>query len=101
MDHIADFLLKQTNIHVSGACSPHHTTPIECYYPQHHSYQNDSTSQAHGPNAPLLDPVLPGGGCMRRLESLRARDGHAVVYDRDMVTTWRLPSPMATYEVFF
>jgi len=38
---------------------------------------------------------------MRRMESARARNGSAVVFDRDVVTTWRLPSPMAAYEIFF
>jgi len=95
MDTLTDHLLSQTTIHVSGACGPHRTQPIECYYPQHHSYRHDVATRTAGRDGDRR------GGCMRRMESARARNGSAVVFDRDVVTTWRLPSPMAAYEIFF
>jgi hypothetical protein len=47
-----------------------------------------------------MEAVVPGG-VPRPIESSNAKDGYALVYDRDIVTTWRLPNIMSAYEVFF
>ena len=75
----ADLLLSKLNIHVSGASGPKREEPIECFRPIHQAYHS----------------------ALRTVDSSVAKDGVAVVYDRDIVTTWRLPSSMSAYEVFF
>jgi hypothetical protein len=35
------------------------------------------------------------------MPSAAMKDGTAVVYYRDIVTTWRLPDSMAAYEIYF
>jgi len=108
--NLTDLLLSTLTIHVSGACGPHHVQPIECYYPVHHSYQSDAlacrtaaaTAAGSGPGwPPSPSPPANRNGGMRRLPSAKTPNGQALVYDRDIVTTWRLPSPLAAYEVFF
>jgi hypothetical protein len=75
---VIDYLLTQLTIHVSGV--PTHSQPLELFYPQYHPYPRQS---------------------LRIIPSDSARDGHALVQDKDVVSIWKLPSMVAAYEVFF
>ncbi|SMR59902.1 unnamed protein product [Zymoseptoria tritici ST99CH_3D1] len=99
LEDVADFLLSKVDIQVSGACSVSRTQPIECYYPFHRPYSAHG-SKKHAPIDMCMEAIVPGG-VPRPVESAAAKDGYALVYDRDIVTTWRLPNVMAAYEVFF
>lgn len=103
LDVIYDLLVSKLDITISGACGPHRTQPLECYYPDHRSYTSDN-SKKHAPIDLAMETVAPGGA-PRLVDSAKGcayrNDHQALVYDRDIVTTWRLPSLMAAYEVFF
>lgn len=71
-------LLSHLNIHASGG--PTHSQPLELFYPQHRFYPRQT---------------------IRLIPSDVARDGHAIVQDKDLVSVWKLPSMVAAYEVFF
>ncbi|KAI6910763.1 hypothetical protein D0869_14048 [Hortaea werneckii] len=93
MAEIADLFLDAINITVSGACGPLRESPIQCYFPTHQSYADEAKPRnSPPPNAPTC--AIPGG-VPRIVKSVLAKDGSAIVFDRDVVTTWRLPSPMA------
>ncbi|KAI7219919.1 hypothetical protein KC333_g2693 [Hortaea werneckii] len=95
MAEIADLFLDAINITVSGACGPLRESPIQCYYPTHQSYADEAKPRnSPPPNAPTC-AIL--GGVPRVVKSVLAKDGNAIVFDRDVVTTWRLPSPMAAH----
>ncbi|KAI7359738.1 hypothetical protein KC354_g9265 [Hortaea werneckii] len=95
MAEIADLFLDAINITVSGACGPLRESPIQCYYPTHQSYADEAKPRNSPPsNAPIC--AIPGG-VPRIVKSMLAKDGNAIVFDRDVVTTWRLPSPMAAH----
>ena len=87
-ERITDALLSLLNIRVSGAGTTDRQTPFECYHPVHQSYPITKHSAA-----PKHDP----GGVLRQ----QKQNGQGIVYDRDVVTTWRLPSVSAAYGVFF
>jgi len=95
VEEIADFLLNNINISVSGACGPLREQPIQCYYPTYQKYRNASAHPT------LSTSIAIPGGVPRAIDSMAAREGVAIVYDRDLLTTWRLPTPIAAYEVFF
>jgi hypothetical protein len=75
---IVDRLLSHLTIQISGVQT--HSQPIELFYPQHRSYPHQS---------------------LRLVPSDSARDGHALVQDKDVMSIWKLPSTVAAYEVFF
>lgn len=75
---LINHLLSHLSIRVSGGAD--HSRPLDLFYPKRRSYDQ----------APL-----------RAVESNAARDGYAFVHDKDLVATWRLPSVVAAYEVFF
>lgn len=75
---LIDHLLSHTSIRVSAGAD--HSRPLELFYPKLRSYE-----------------PFP----LRAVPSDAARDGYAVVQDKDIVATWRLPSAVAAYEVFF
>lgn len=45
--------------------------------------------------------VMPGGAVARPVRSAANESGYALVYDRDIVTTWRIPSPRVARDIFF
>lgn len=102
---LVDYLFSKTNIHVSGACGPKRSSPLECFRPIHQSYHRPVTANQPA-IAKGLGECMPGGS-LRKVKGNRKGGeggvdvGEAVVYDRDVVTTWRLPSSMAAYEIFF
>ncbi|CZT21580.1 uncharacterized protein RCC_07444 [Ramularia collo-cygni] len=96
---LSDYILSKIDIHVSGACGPGRTQPIECYYPVHRAY-SENISKKHASIDDRLKDFIPGG-VPRPVESLAAREGYGLVYDRDIVTTWRLPAILSAYEIFF
>ena len=99
LNHAADFLLSALNIHVSGACGPHRTQPIDCFHPLHHNYRITAPRKPTSFDA-CMQTALPGG-VARNVLSNATRTGQAIVYDRDLVVTWRLPDVLSAYHVFF
>ncbi|KAI7204163.1 hypothetical protein D0869_02272 [Hortaea werneckii] len=82
MAKIADLFLDAINITVSGACGPLRESPIQCYYPTHQSYADESKPRNSRPgNQPVC--VIPGG-VPRVVKSMLAKDGTAIVFDRDV-----------------
>ena len=100
MASFIDALYSSLNIHVSGA-GPKRREPLECFRPIHQSYsRGDDSSQPSRSIASTLHASIPGGA-LRTIPSAAMKDGAAVVYDRDITTTWRLPNSMAAYEIYF
>ncbi|RMY18924.1 hypothetical protein D0867_05006 [Hortaea werneckii] len=95
MAEIADLFLDAINITVSGACGPLRESPIQCYYPTHQSYADEAKPRTSPPGNPPVCAIP--GGALRFVKSMLAKDGNAIVFDRDVVTTWRLPSPLAAH----
>ncbi|KAI7324727.1 hypothetical protein KC315_g8161 [Hortaea werneckii] len=82
MAEIADLFLDAINITVSGACGPLRESPIQCYYPTHQSYADEAKPRNSPPsNAPIC--AIPGG-VPRVVKSMLAKDGNAIVFDRDV-----------------
>jgi hypothetical protein len=95
-----DALYSNLNIHVSGA-GPKRREPLECFRPVHQSYfRGDDANRSSRPIASAMHASIPGG-TLRTIPSAAMKDGAAVVYDRDIVTTWRLAGSMAAYEIYF
>jgi hypothetical protein len=93
-----DSILPRLNIHVTGA-GPKRNEPVECFRPVHQAY-----SRPHDRRPPPIASTIRAQmplGAMRTVPSAHSEDGTALVYDRDVVTTWRLSSSMAAYEVYF
>ena len=86
-ESVFDVLMSRLNIHVSGGTGPKRSEPIECFRPVHQAYER-----------PAHTDINPIGGSIRCLDT---KSHHAIVYDRDVVATWRMPSTMAAYEIFF
>ncbi|TKA81614.1 hypothetical protein B0A55_03557 [Friedmanniomyces simplex] len=91
---IYDWILARLNIHVHGACLPRRQQPLDCYMPHHVAY---APRQAFPAIDSIMQAAVPGAAPRR----IRREDGVAWVYDRDAVTTWRLPDVRRAYEVFF
>ncbi|KAI7550188.1 hypothetical protein KC331_g3335 [Hortaea werneckii] len=82
MAEIADLFLDAINITVSGACGPLRESPIQCYYPTHQSYADESKPRNSPPgNQPVC--AIPGA-VPRLVKSMLAKDGKAIVFDRDV-----------------
>lgn len=95
---VSDYILSKISIQVSGACGPERTQPIECFYPVHQAYRDDVKKR--GPLDHPIAAIIPGA-VPRAVKSTAAATGRGLVYDRDICTTWRLPSTMAAYQIFF
>lgn len=83
---------------VTGA-GPKRNEPIECFRPVHQAYSRPHNDRSL-PITSTIRAQMPLGA-MRTVDNAYSDDGTALVYDRDVVTTWRLPSSMAAYEVYF
>ncbi|KAI7256112.1 hypothetical protein KC343_g4263 [Hortaea werneckii] len=86
MAKIADLFLDAINITVSGACGPLRESPIQCYYPTHQSYADESKPCTSPPeDSPGDSPhcAIPGG-VPRIVKSMLVKDGNAIVFDRDV-----------------
>ncbi|RMZ04900.1 hypothetical protein D0860_06155 [Hortaea werneckii] len=82
MAEITDLFLDAINITVSGACGALRESPIQCYYPTHQSYADESKPRDSPPaNPPTC--AIPGG-VPRIVNSMLAKDGKAIVFDRDI-----------------
>lgn len=99
LEAVFDYILAKLEIHVSGACGPPRSQPIECFYPIHQAYNADSSNK-HGPLDHCMSAAIPGA-VPRPIKSAAASDGYGLVYDRDIITTWRLPSTLSAYDIFF
>ena len=93
-----DFFMPRLNIHVSGT-GPKHIRPIDSFKPFHQAYSHTARPNPL-PIESTIRASLPGGS-MRTIKSGATSDGTAIVYDRDVITTWRLPNTLASYDVFF
>ena len=90
--------MSRLNIHVSGI-GPKRIRPIDSFKSFHQAYPSSPR-----PNPPPIESTIRAslpGGSIRTIKSSATCEGTALVYDRDVVTTWRLPSTMAAYDVFF
>ncbi|KAK5166430.1 uncharacterized protein LTR77_007973 [Saxophila tyrrhenica] len=96
---VTDFLLSSLNIHVSGGSGPYREGPIDVYVPFHQAYTRPP-ERSPPPIAFSLANSFPGGS-MRTVESTASPAGEGIVFDIDLITTWRLKNSMAAYEVFF
>ena len=47
-----------------------------------------------------METAVPGG-VARTMSTDATKTGQAIVYDRDLVTTWRLLDVLSAYQVFF
>lgn len=101
LDRLADLLLSKLNIFVSGATGPKRDEPLQCFWPVHHSYSRLAASANHHPLAANLDQLIGGGSLRTAAVRPADNDSASLVYDRDIVTTWRLPNSMAAYEIYF
>lgn len=98
---LESFLLTHLSIHVTGPSFPHRPEPLKCYHPLHRSYPRDPGAPNAWRGAPRIIAATTaqdnGSG-----DNGSGGGGGAVVYDKDMVTTWRLGGgTMRAYEVFF
>ncbi|KAI6901925.1 hypothetical protein KC318_g7762 [Hortaea werneckii] len=82
MAEIADLFLDAINITVSGACGPLRESPIQCYYPTHQSYADEAKPRTSPPGNPPVCAIP--GGALRFVKSMLAKDGNAIVFDRDV-----------------
>lgn len=98
-ERVSDCILSRVELNVSGACGPARETPLDCFHPVHQAYSND-ISKKHAPIDVSMATIIPGG-VPRPIESAACSQGHALVYDRDIITTWRLPDAMSAYQIFF
>lgn len=99
---VHDYLSTHVNILVTGPAFPHREEPLQCYVPIHSSLRRNHAAATVQPvTQELLQRPLIVGGTPRRIPSSQAKDGQAVVYDKDVVYTWRLGSTLHAYEVFF
>ena len=99
LDRLAELLLSRLTIYVSGACGPKREEPLQCFRPVHQSYYRPVNVQDH-PFAATLDRDLRGGS-LRTVKNASNGEQESIVYDRDIVSTWRLPTSMAAYEIYF
>lgn len=81
IDHILSHLL----IRVSTGTTIH-AQPLDLFHPDLHNYHQTATTTT---------------AKLRAVPSAAARDGYAVVQDKDLLHLWRLPGTVAAYEVFF
>jgi hypothetical protein len=100
-ESVTDFLFLNINIQVSGGCGPYRTEPNQCYHPFHRPYRSGAVRRKSVPIDACMAAVMPGGAVPRAVVSDAVDSGQAVVYDRDIVSTWRIPSPRIAQQVFF
>ncbi|KAK1825416.1 putative protein kinase [Friedmanniomyces endolithicus] len=78
-----------------GPCIPQRQEPLDCYMPSHVGYA------LRYQEVPAIDGIMQAAVPGTAPRQIQREDGVAWVYDRDVVTTWRLPDVRAAYEVFF
>lgn len=99
-DQLVEEIFTRTDIYVSGAVGPQREAPIECFRPIHQAY-NTPPRSAQAVLDPSDEPASPTSqSTLHMLQKRQGRKPASLVIDRDIVTTWRLPSTMAAYEVF-
>lgn len=93
-------LYSSLTVRVAGA-GPRREEPLECFHPVHQSYTRENDpDQPSRSAASIINAYIPGG-TPRTIPSSAMKDGAATVYDRDIVTTWRLPGAQAAHEIYF
>ena len=99
-DQLVEEIFTRTDIYVSGAVGPQREAPIECFRPIHQAYNTPprSAQAVLDPSEDIVD--LTSQSTLHMLQKRNSGERPSVVIDRDIVTTWRLPSTMAAYEVF-
>lgn len=97
---VSDYILSKIDIHVSGACGPQRSQPIDCFYPVHKAYSPRASKSKNAHIDHSMAAFIPGA-VPRTIESTAAKDGLGIVYDRDIITTWRLPDTISAYQIFF
>jgi hypothetical protein len=96
-DTVTDFLNSRLDVYPTGAIGPARESPLQCYLPTHSSYKGEQTrmySTAHG----CMEAAFPRG--VQRVQE-EGSGRRAIVFDRDIINTWRLPNVTAAYQVFF
>ncbi|KAK0346675.1 hypothetical protein LTR91_014249 [Friedmanniomyces endolithicus] len=91
---IDTWILEQLNIHVYSPCIPQRQEPLDCYMPSHVGYA------LRCQEVPAIDGIMQAAVPGAAPRQIQREDGVAWVYDRDVVTTWRLPDLRAAYEAF-
>jgi hypothetical protein len=88
-------IFDRLNIHVYGACIPYRDKPLDVYSPVHLPYPERA-----GPH--YIDAGIRARAPGAQPRQFENEDGEkSWIYDRDVVTTWRLPDPQTAYEMFF
>ncbi|KAK1821624.1 hypothetical protein LTR12_004018 [Friedmanniomyces endolithicus] len=82
---IDTWILEQLNIHVYSPCIPQRHEPLDCYTPSHVGYA------VRCQEVPAIDGIMQAAVPGAAPRQIPREDGVAWVYDRDVVTTWRLP----------
>ncbi|KAK1081909.1 hypothetical protein LTR33_004307 [Friedmanniomyces endolithicus] len=82
---IDTWILEQLNIHVYSPCIPQRQEPLDCYMPSHVGYA------LRCQDVPAIDGIMQAAVPGAAPRQIQRGDGVAWVYDRDVVTTWRLP----------
>lgn len=91
---IYDFLSNKTRVQLAGACGPHREDVLGCWTPIHSTYNSKVKSR------PSVDALMYGGAA-RVVQSDNAQNGQALIYDRDIITMWKLKDFAAANEVYF
>ncbi|CAK1366026.1 uncharacterized protein RHO25_010799 [Cercospora beticola] len=91
-DSVVEFLSNHLDIHPSGAIGPSRNSPVDCYMPVHSSY---TRSQGY-PRA--QEGRGQAGNTLLRGE--RRTEEKALIFDRDIINTWRFSDLSAAKEVF-
>lgn len=97
---LTEYLFSNIAIHVFGGSGPTREIPLECFRPFHQSYRRRPQQINVPPIESSMADTFPGGS-MRLVESTASQTGSGIVYDRDLVTTWRLAGVRAAEEIFF
>lgn len=102
MDFLYQFFSSRVHITASGSSgpTPRRSQPLDCWLPVHTRYNWANRSVDQKPIDAAMARAVPGS-FPRTVDSLKAKGGKAVVYDRDIITTWRLPDTISGHEVFF
>ncbi|PPJ54697.1 hypothetical protein CBER1_05990 [Cercospora berteroae] len=92
-DSVVEFLNNHLDIHPSGAIGPSRNSHVDCYVPVHSPYTRSQQGQrAHEVRGQV-------GTTLSRGE--RRIDQKALIFDRDIINTWRFSDLSAAKEVFF
>ncbi|GIZ47619.1 hypothetical protein CKM354_001070700 [Cercospora kikuchii] len=86
-DSVVEFLSNHLDIHPSGAIGPSRNSHIDCFMPVHSSYTRSQRYQRG-----------QAGNTLLRGERRVAEK--AIIFDRDIINTWRFSDLSAAKEVF-